>query len=212
MGAEEENAAYLEAGRHLFAQTCSFMLGATHLEHLPEPDLPEIAFAGRSNVGKSSLINALTHRKSLARTSNTPGRTQEVNFFNLGGRLCLVDLPGYGYARVSRARVKQWTGLVMDYLKGRPPLRRVCLLIDARRGFMDSDIAVMKTLDATAVSYQIVTTKWDKVKPGQRAAVQTEIQRRLVPHVAAHPEQIWTSSVTGEGLPELRAALAALAN
>jgi len=212
MDTEEKHAAYIEAGRHLFAQTCTFLLGARDLEHLPQAGLPEIAFAGRSNVGKSSLINALTHRKTLARTSNTPGRTREVNFFDLSARLCLVDLPGYGYARVSRAQVKQWTGLVMAYLQGRPSLRRVCLLIDARRGFMTSDRAVMQTLDAAAVSYQIVVTKWDKVKPGRRAAVQSEIRACLVPHVAAHPEQIWTSSVTGEGMADLRAGLATLAN
>lgn len=212
MGAEEEDVPDLDAGRLLFTQNCTFMLGAPSMANLPQPNLPEVAFAGRSNVGKSSLINALTHRKSLARTSNTPGRTQEMNFFDLGGRLCLVDLPGYGYARVSRSQVKKWTDLVMDYLKGRSPLRRVCLLIDARRGIMESDEAVMKTLDEAAVSYQIIVTKWDKVKPSNRETVQSEIRRKLIPHVAAHPQQIWTSSVTGEGLPELRATLATLAN
>jgi len=211
MDAEKSNAANLEAGRLLFTQHCTFMLGAPSMADLPQPSLPEVAFAGRSNVGKSSLINALTNRKSIARTSNTPGRTQEVNFFDLGERLCLVDLPGYGYARVSRSRVKQWTGLIMNYLKGRAVLRRVCLLIDGRRGIMDSDEEVMKTLDDAAVAYQIVVTKWDKVKPGKRDAVQSTIRGQIAPHVAAHPQQIWTSSITGEGMPELRAALATLA-
>ncbi len=211
MSSEKREAAELEAGRLLFTQQCTFLLGAPNMAALPPPNLPEVAFAGRSNVGKSSLINALTHRKSLARTSNTPGRTQEMNFFDLGERLCLVDLPGYGYARVSRSQVKRWTNLVMEYLQGRSPLQRVCLLIDARRGVMDSDEDVMKTLDEAAVSYQIIVTKWDKVKQGNRETVRSEIQRKAAPHVAAHPQQIWTSSITGEGLPELRAALHALA-
>lgn len=201
----------IEAGRVLFAGTCDFVLGVVNLDQLPDADLPEVAFAGRSNVGKSSLINALTNRKTLARTSNTPGRTREINFFNLAGRLMLADLPGYGYARVPKAQVEVWTRLVNSYLRGRPSLRRACVLIDARHGIKESDIGVMKMLDAAAVSYQIVLTKADKVKAADLAACLERTKVLLRKHVAAHPEVHVTSSEKGDGIAELRAALGALA-
>lgn len=201
----------IEAGRLLFLGPCDFILGATGLDYLPAPELPEVAFAGRSNVGKSSLINALTNRKTLARTSNMPGRTREINFFNLGGRLMLADLPGFGYARVPKAMVEKWTRLVNAYLKGRPSLRRVCLLIDARHGIKDSDRAVMKMLDAAAVSYQIILTKADKVKAADLAQCLADTQAHLRTHTAAHPDVHVTSSEKGDGIAELRAALGELA-
>ena len=207
----EFDAEALEAGRILFVQSCDFIMGAVDMVRLPAPDLPEVAFAGRSNVGKSSLINAITNRKSLARTSNTPGRTQQLNFFDLGGRLMLTDLPGYGYARVPVAQVKEWTELVNAYLRGRPNLRRVCVLIDARHGLKDSDLKLMKMLDAAAVSYQIVLTKADKAKPAELARCLESVAGKLRSHVAAHPEVHVTSAIEGRGVPELRAALAELA-
>lgn len=202
----------LEAGRVLFAGTCEFVRGVVEISGLPDAALPEIAFAGRSNVGKSSLINALTNRKTLARTSNTPGRTREINFFDLAGRLMLADLPGYGYARVPRAQVEVWTKLVNSYLRGRPSLRRACVLIDARHGLKDSDTQVMKMLDAAAVSYQVVLTKSDKVKPAALAQCLLQTSQALRKNVAAHPEVHVTSSETGAGIAELRAALGELAN
>ena len=201
----------LEAGRLLFAQQCDFLLSAAETGQLPETGLPEIAFAGRSNVGKSSLVNALTGRKTLARTSNTPGRTRLLNFFELGERLALVDLPGYGYARASKSDIKQWSGLTRRYLKGRVELRRVCLLIDARHGLKESDRAVMTELDSAAVSYQVILTKADKVRPTQLAEITGATGRALAGHTAAHPEVPVTSAAKGNGIPELRAALAALA-
>lgn len=201
----------IEAGRLLFAGPCDFVMGVAGLDHLPETDIAEVAFAGRSNVGKSSLINALTNRKTLARTSNMPGRTREINFFNLGGRLMLADLPGYGYARAPKPIVEKWTRLVNAYLKGRPNLRRVCLLIDARHGVKDSDVTVMKMLDAAAVSYQIVLTKADKMKAEALAKCLAETRMHLRPHTAAHPDVHLTSSEKGDGIAELRAALGTLA-
>jgi GTP-binding protein len=212
MTSSAEDNINLEVGRLLFAGPCDFVRGVTKIDALPDGGLAEIAFAGRSNVGKSSLVNALTNRKTLARTSNTPGRTREINFFDLGSKLYLVDLPGFGYARVSKSEVKNWTKLVTDYLKGRVELRRVCLLIDARRGFLDSDEAVMKILDVSAVSYQIVLTKADKLKPGVLASRVSEVEAGLRRHPAAYPEVMVTSSVKGTGIPELRASLGALAN
>lgn len=201
----------IEAGRVLFAGACDFVRGVVRLDQLPDTGLPEVAFAGRSNVGKSSLINALTSRKTLARTSNTPGRTREINFFNLAGRLMLADLPGYGYARVPKAQVEVWTRLVNSYLRGRPGLRRACVLIDARHGIKDADIEIMKMLDAAAVSYQIVLTKADKVKAADLAHCLERTQILLRTHVAAHPDVHVTSSEKGGGIAELRAALGELA-
>jgi len=202
----------MERGRLLFAGPCDFVLGASSLEHIPESGLPEIAFAGRSNVGKSSLVNALTGRKTLARVSNTPGRTREINFFRLGSKLMLADLPGYGFARASKTDSERWGGLVIDYLRGRPTLRRVILLIDSRRGVLRNDDDVMGVLDSAAVSYQVILTKTDKLKPSELAAVASRVAADARKHGAAHPEMIGTSSETGAGIPELRAELAALAD
>jgi GTP-binding protein len=207
---EEEKAA-LEAGRLLFAGECTFLISAADENDLPPLGATEVAFAGRSNVGKSSLLNALTGRRNLARASNTPGRTRLLNFFSLGGRLILVDLPGYGYARASKTDIARWNQLTRGYLRGRPQLRRVCLLVDARHGLKNSDLQVMEELDTDAVSYQIVFTKADKVKPGPLKRLVEETQEAIARHPAAHPVCLPTSSETGAGLPELRAALAALA-
>ena len=200
----------LESGRLLFAKSCDFVLGAARLDHIPESRLPEVAFAGRSNVGKSSLVNALTGRKTLARVSNTPGRTREINFFRLGDRLMLADLPGYGYARASKAQSEQWAGLIFEYLRGRPSLRRVILLVDSRRGLLENDAEVMTLLDRAAVSYQLVLTKTDKLKPAELTAIASRVAAQSRTHGAAHPDLIATSAITGEGIPELRAELAAL--
>jgi GTP-binding protein len=200
-----------EAGRLLFARECRFVAGATHEDILPPATLPEVAFAGRSNVGKSSLVNALTGRNTLARVSNTPGRTQQINFFDLGGRLMLVDLPGFGFAKVSKTKVRGWTGLIFRYLRGRPTLRRVCLLVDARHGLKEVDREFMEQLDTAAVSYQVLLTKADKLKPAELEERQADVAREIAGHVAAHPEVVATSAQTGAGISELRAHLAALA-
>ena len=205
-----EDPAVLERGRVLFEQPCDFVLGCVKLDQVPDGSMPEIAFAGRSNVGKSSLLNALVRQNTLARTSNTPGRTREINFFNLGGRLMLADLPGYGYARVSKAQVKQWTGLVDSYLKGRVNLRRTCVLIDSRHGLKESDRAVMAMLDKAAQPYQVVLTKVDKVKATFLTDLETKISGVLATHPAAHPIIPKTSSRKGHGIAELRAMLATL--
>jgi GTP-binding protein len=205
-----ETPAAIEAGRLLFAQACDFVAGATKAEALPEPRLPEVAFAGRSNVGKSSLINALTGRRTLARVSHTPGRTQQVNFFDLGGRLMLVDLPGYGYAAVGRKQVGVWSALIRAYLKGRPGLRRLCLLIDGRHGLKDSDRATMSELDKAGLSYQLVLTKTDQVKADALAVRQQAIASEIARHTAAHPDVLVTSAFEGAGIAELRAELASL--
>ena len=199
-----------ELGRWLFSQTCTFLIGAVKMDDLPGGSQTEIAFAGRSNVGKSSLINALTNHKDLARTSNTPGRTQQVNFFDLGRQLTIADLPGYGYARAPRETVRQWTDLVGDYLQRRMQLRRTCLLIDGRHGIKESDREVMKMLDKSAVSYQVILTKCDKIKPDQLKMLLTKTSVEMGRHVAAHPELIATSSAKGTGIKILRATLAAL--
>lgn len=210
-GDDDAARAATEAGRKLFAQDCRFVAGATQRNALPPGELPEVAFAGRSNVGKSSLINALTGRRTLARISQTPGRTQQINFFELGGRLILVDLPGYGYARASKSDIKAWTALVNAYLRGRTELRRACLLIDARHGLKNSDRTVMTMLDEAAVSYQAVLTKADKTKPEALEALIDALDAELVGHGAAHPQIAVTSARTGDGIPGLRAALASLA-
>lgn len=181
------------------------------MDGLPETRRPEVAFAGRSNVGKSSLINALTNRNNIARTSQTPGRTREVNFFDLGERLMLADLPGYGFAQAPKGIVQQWTRLVEDYLKGRPNLRRACLLVDARRGLMKSDLAVMAALDEAAVSYLVVLTKADKIKPGALKQTIEKSEAALSKRPACYPHVFPTSAQKGDGLAELRGHLAALA-
>jgi GTP-binding protein len=201
----------IEHGRRLFAQECRFTWAAASLDDLPAAVHPEVAFAGRSNVGKSSLINALTGRGALARTSNTPGRTQQLIFFDLGGRLTLVDMPGYGYAKAPKAAVAAWTELVRGFLRGRPALRRLCLLIDARHGLKDNDRDVMTMLDGAAVGYQIVLTKCDKPKPDELARLIEAISTEAARHVAAHPVVIATSANEGDGIELLRSHLAALA-
>lgn len=202
-----------EEARRLFAGPCEFMWGSTSLDTLPPPDLPEIAFAGRSNVGKSSLVNALTGRKTLARTSNTPGRTQQLNFFRLGeppGLAVLVDLPGYGYAKVSRSRVRDWTRLTRDYLRGRATLRRVMVLVDARHGLKPADSEMLTLLDDSAVSSQIVLTKMDKLDPSERAACLEATRGAARAHVACHPRIHGTSAQKGWGIAELRAEILTL--
>ena len=199
----------LEDARILFARQAAFMMGAVAMDGLPPADLPEVAFAGRSNVGKSSLINGLVGMKHLARASTEPGRTREVNFFVLDEKLRLVDLPGYGWAKASKGTVKQFQNLGRDYLRGRPNLKRAYLLIDARHGLKEVDLEPMDAFDRAAVSYQIVLTKSDKIKPSEVDAVVARTQAAIAKRPAAYPKVLATSSEKGTGLPELRAEIAA---
>ena len=197
--------------KRLFAGPCEFVAGAATPDAIPELSLPEIAFVGRSNAGKSSLINALTGLGSLARVSQSPGRTRQINFFRLGDILTLVDLPGYSYAQVSKTMTAEWQRLIFDYLRGRPNLKRVILLIDARRGIMDVDNEAMTLLDKAAVSYLVVLTKADKLSAAEREEVRTTVGFALKGHVAAYPDVLVTSSLTADGLDLLRCHIAALA-
>jgi len=203
------DAEQLEAARVLFAHPVAFLMGAAKIDGLPAPDLPEVAFAGRSNVGKSSLINALVGRKDLARASSEPGRTREVNFFLLDEKLRLVDLPGYGFAKASKKTTKDFQNLGRAYLRGRPNLKRVYLLIDARHGLKKVDDEALEALDIAAVSYQIVLTKADKLKPAEAAKVAAATLAAVSKRPAAFPRVLATSSETGQGIPELRAEIAA---
>lgn len=201
-----------EAGRKLFAGECRFIWAAARADGLPPAGPPEVAFAGRSNVGKSSLLNALTGRKALARTSHTPGRTQELNFFAVGApeRLRLVDMPGYGYASASKEKIAGWTRLMHDFLRGRASLARVFVLVDGRHGLKPVDREMLDLLDAAAVSYQVVLTKRDEVKAAAEAAIVAAVSAELAKRVAAFPGLIATSSQTGAGIGDLRTALARL--
>lgn len=211
MDHREFTAGEITRGEQLFKRPCAFVRGVAGLEGLPDDGRPEIAFAGRSNVGKSSLLNALTGRKSLARVSVTPGRTRELNFFSLGtGGPYLVDMPGYGYARAAKSAVRGWTRLIEDYLKGRRELKRVFLLIDARHGLKSNDKDTMALMDEAAVSYQGVLTKADKPKQSELAAVTEKVAHELAKHPAAYPGLLVTSAREGTGIPELRAAIADL--
>ena len=201
--------AELEAARILFAHPVTFMMGAVAIAGLPPADLPEVAFAGRSNVGKSSLINAVTGRKDLARASTAPGRTREINFFVADEKLRLVDLPGYGFAKVSRGVANKFQNLGRSYLRGRPNLKRAYLLIDARHGLKDVDLEAMEAFDLAAVSYQIILTKADKLKPRDVTQVTAETVRKIAKRPAAFPRVLATSAEKGTGIPELRAEIVA---
>ena len=210
-GADGPDEAALENGRLLFAGACDFIAAANIMKVLPPEGLPEICFAGRSNVGKSSLINALTGRKTLARTSQTPGRTRQLIFFSLADRIQLVDLPGYGYARAPKTDIKAWTTLTRKFLAGRASLQRVFLLIDARRGIGLGDAEIITLLDASAVSWAVVITKADKLKPAALDAVCNDTRARITTHVAAFPELFVTSAEAATGIAELWAHIGALA-
>ncbi|HEY5337541.1 MAG TPA: ribosome biogenesis GTP-binding protein YihA/YsxC [Rhizomicrobium sp.] len=207
----EQQRAEAERARKLFAASCDFIFGATDPEILPPATLPEIAFVGRSNAGKSSIINALTNRGSLARVSHTPGRTRQINFFDLGGRVMLVDLPGYGYAKASKAMTAEWNVLITTYLRGRPSLRRVVLLIDARRGIMDTDEEVLTILDKSAMSTLVTLTKIDQLKPAERETAIAEAEKKAAKHTAAYPKVFATSSHDKLGLDPVKLNLMLLA-
>jgi GTP-binding protein len=208
---DAERAALIEAGRVLFARPCNFFYASQRLDQLPPPEGIEVALAGRSNVGKSSLTNALTGQKALARVSHTPGRTKQLNFFRVEeSELRLVDMPGYGFAKASKLVKEDWQGLMFDYLRGRPNLRRVLLLMDARVETKSSDTAVMDLLDKAAVAFQLVVTKADDVKPAALEKRVEEVRALARKHPAGHPLVLVTSAETGLGIPELRAELAAL--
>ena len=206
---EQEQEDLGERARKLFSGPVDFLKSAPGLKFLPDPEFPEIAFAGRSNVGKSSLLNALTNRKGLARTSNTPGRTQELNFFDVGRppQIRLVDMPGYGFAEAPKDLVKRWRFLVNDFLRGRAVLRRAFVLVDSRHGLKPVDLEIMEMLDSAAVNYQLVLTKADKIKPTELAVVLEQTTAESAKHAAAHPQLIATSSETGSGIAELRTAI-----
>ncbi|MEP3299172.1 MAG: ribosome biogenesis GTP-binding protein YihA/YsxC [Pseudoruegeria sp.] len=208
--AEEPNQADAEKGRMLFAGETDFVKGVVAMSGLPEADRLEVCFAGRSNVGKSTLINALTGRKALARASNTPGRTQEINYFTAGDDHYLVDLPGYGYANAPLAVVEKWQRLLKNYLSGRQTLRRAFVLIDSRHGVKAVDDEIMTLLDKAAVAFQVVMTKTDKVKANDRARIMEQVQTALSKHPAAYPVIVLTSSEKGEGIATLRSIIATL--
>lgn len=208
--AEAPDATTAETARKLLTGEIGFLKGVVAMEGLPPADRPEVCFAGRSNVGKSSLINALTGRRGLARASNTPGRTQEINYFTVADVVYLVDLPGYGFAKAPVPVVEEWQRLLKSYLSGRPTLRRAFVLIDARHGIKPVDEEIMALLDSAAVPFQAVLTKADKLKPRDEAKVLAQVRARLTPHPAAFPELLLTSSDKGTGIPELRSAIASL--
>ncbi|SPF77392.1 putative GTP-binding protein EngB [Aliiroseovarius pelagivivens] len=208
--AEEPDQASKEKGRLLFAGATDFLKGVVAMDGLPAPDRIEVCFAGRSNVGKSSLINALTGRVKLARASNTPGRTQEINFFTTTGGPYLVDLPGYGYANAPVKIVEKWQRLLKNYLSGRQNLRRAFVLIDSRHGVKKVDEEIMSLLDKSAVTFQVVMTKADKVKENDRAKMLEQVRKALSKHPAAYPELVLTSSEKGDGIETLRAIIAGL--
>jgi GTP-binding protein len=201
----------LERGRKFFAQPCTFMMGVAALEQLPPATLPEVAFIGRSNVGKSSLLNAVIGHDAMARVSVTPGRTRELNFFDLGGQMHLVDLPGYGYAKAPKAMAAGWQRLLKGYLRGRTALARICLLVDARHGVKPNDHEMMRMLDTAAQSYVVVLTKADKIPAKEHAAILAKAEAAAAKHPASFPLTLLTSSETSEGIAELRAHLAQLA-
>lgn len=208
---EDFSAEDLAAADKLFAGSCEFVLGVAKLEQLPLSELPEVAFAGRSNVGKSSLINAVTGRKGLAKTSNTPGRTQQLNYFKLADKLHIVDLPGYGYAQAPESTVRQWQKVIFAYLQGRVNLKRVFLLIDSRHGIKKADTEVMEMLDKAAVTYQLVLTKTDKISSAALTKLKTEIEAETAKHPAAYVRVLATSSEKKQGIDLLRAEIASLA-